>query len=95
MNEYSFEVDATDTHVAFDCEADRAEREKLPDSGHIVHHQAGAHPVTLRDQAGHVGDGIAQVQRRLALALGRVNAFLRDDVRNARAVWLNDHIGDG
>lgn len=29
MSEYSFEVSAVDLSVAFDCEADRAEREQM------------------------------------------------------------------
>lgn len=51
MAEYAFHVDATDTIVAFDCEADRAERE-------------GFKGVTKRqrDNALHLRNAIAHMQ---------------------------------
>lgn len=35
MSEYSFPIEITDTSVAFDCEADRAERAWTPPMGHL------------------------------------------------------------
>lgn len=85
MNEYAFEVGSTDTSVAFDCEADRAQREGFKG---VEKRQ--------RDNALHVRNAVDHMQKlcpegyrvvtKIVVSLEpSVNAFLRDDVREGRA----------
>ena len=85
MNEYSFEISTIDTHVALDCEAQRAERE-----GMTV--QAARQRVTalhIRNAQAHMTDLCPaghRVRARIVFdVVPDVNAVLRDDVRNGAA----------
>ena len=81
MSEYSFEVGATDTAVAFDCEADRAEREGFQG---VAKRQ--------RDNALHVRNADFHLQKfcpegyrvRTRIVVDyvpAVNAYLKDEYR--------------
>jgi hypothetical protein len=81
MSEYSFHVDITDTSVAFDCEADRAEREKM--TGVAKRQRANA--LHVRNAYHHMQalcpEGY-RVQARIVVEhVPDVNAYLLDEHR--------------
>jgi aspartate aminotransferase-like enzyme len=82
--EYKFEVSATDTSVAFDCEAERAEREGFKG----VAERQRANALHLRNAVHHM-QGLCpegfRVETRIVVALvPHVNPVLRDEIREGR-----------
>ena len=85
MNEYSFEISTIDTHVALDCEAQRAECEGIP----IVATRQRKAALHIRNAQAHMADLCPaghRVRARIVFdVVPDVNAVLRDDVRNGAA----------
>lgn len=81
MAEYSFHVDSTDTSVAFDCEADRAEREGF--AGVAKRQRANA--LHLRNAVHHMQqlcpEGFRVETKIVVLHVPNVNAVLLDEYR--------------
>lgn len=81
MSEYSFAVDATDTSVAFDCEADRAEREGFK----AVRDRQRANALHMRNAIHHMQqfcpDGY-RIETKIVVAyVPNVNPVLSDEFR--------------
>lgn len=81
MSEYSFEVSAVDASVAFDCEADRAEREGFD----AVVNRQRASALHLRNAIHHMQqlcpDGY-RVQTKIVVShIPNVNPVLKDEYR--------------
>lgn len=83
MAEYSFHVDSTDLSVAYDCEADRAEREKFPN----VAKRQRANALHVRNAVHHMQqicpEGYITVTKIVVEHVPNVNSVLRDEYRNA------------
>jgi hypothetical protein len=83
--DYSFAVSAMDMSVAFDCEADRAEREGF--TGVTERQRATA--LHIRNAVDHMQkicpDGYRVETRILVTFVPDVNSVLRDEVRNRAA----------
>ena len=81
MAEYSFHVDATDMHVALDCEADRAEREGFD----CVAKRQRAKALHLRNAVHHMQsicpDGFLIETKIVVAHVPNVNAVLKDEYR--------------
>lgn len=82
MAEYSFPIQSTDTSVAFDCEADRAEREGFIN----VANRQRATALHLRNAVDHMQsicpEGYGVDVKIVVSHVPNVNAVLRDDVRD-------------
>ncbi|AVD99660.1 hypothetical protein HWB51_gp042 [Mycobacterium phage Cuke] len=87
MAEYSFRIESVDTEVAFDCEADRAEREGFTN---VAKRQ--------RDNALHVRNAVHHMQKicpegyrvetKIVVShVPNVIPGLRDDIRNGTNPW--------
>lgn len=80
-DQYSFHVDATDTAVAFDCEADRAEREGFTgvtkrQRANALHVRNAVHHMTQICPEGY------RVEVQIVVShVPNVNPVLRDSVR--------------
>lgn len=81
MSEYSFPIEITDTSVAFDCEADRAEREGFK---HVAERQR-AKALHLRNAYEHMRkfcpEGYRVEAKIVVSHVPDVNPVLRDDCR--------------
>ena len=97
IDEYSIDIEVTDTHVAFDCEADRAKREGIRG----VEKRQRAMALHIRN-AEAVMTGLCPPDYRLRARIvfdivPDVNPVLTDKARWTRAPkasWLDDHVGD-
>lgn len=82
MSEYSFDIEATDTAVAYDCEADRAEREGFIN----VAKRQRAKALHLRNAVRHMmelcPDGYRVETKIVVSHVPNVNAVLRDRIDN-------------
>lgn len=82
MAEYSFPIQSTDTSVAFDCEADRAEREGFDN----VAKRQRAIALHLRNAVDHMQsicpEGYGVDVKIVVSHVPNVNPVLRDDVRS-------------
>jgi hypothetical protein len=81
MNDYSFHIEVTDTSVAFDCEADRAEGEGFKN----VAERQRAKALHLRNAYHHMQSLCPEgyrVEAKIVLAhVPNVNAVLKDECR--------------
>ena len=81
MAEYSFHIEPQDTWVAYDCEADRAEREGFP----LVAERQRAAALHLRNAMAHMEklcpNGFRTEVRIVVSHVPAVNAVLRDEYR--------------
>lgn len=79
--EYSFAINATDASVAFDCEADRAEREGY--TGVTKRQRASA--LHLRNAVRHIEqlcpDGFRVETKIVVSVVPNVNPVLKDECR--------------
>lgn len=81
MSEYTFHIEATDTSVAFDCEADRAEREGFENvakrqRAKALHLRNAVHTMQKLCPEGYL------VQTRIIVEhVPNVNPVLRDECR--------------
>lgn len=88
MSEYSFHIDTTDTSVAYDCEADRAEREGFDG----VAKRQRANALHLRNAVTHMQvlcpEGY-RVQARIVVEhVPAVNAVLLDEIRRDKLIGV-------
>ena len=81
MSEYTFHIEATDTSVAFDCEADRAEREGFKN----VAKRQRATALHLRNAVHHMQsicpEGHRVATRIIVEHVPDVNSVLKDEYR--------------
>lgn len=86
MSEYAFHIELTDTSVAFDCEADRAEREGFDgvakrQRAKALHVRNAYHHMQKICPEGYI------VQAKIVVShVPNVNPVLRDDVRSKLAL---------
>jgi aspartate aminotransferase-like enzyme len=85
MSEYAFHIEPQDTHVAFDCEADRAEREGFD---HVAKRQR-AKALHLRNAVAHMAsicpEGYRVETKIVVSHVPNVNAVLLDEYREGRS----------
>lgn len=91
MSEYAFHIEATDTSVAFDCEAERAEREGMTN----VAERQRAKALHLRNAVHHMQQLCPEgyiVQAKIVVShVPNVNPVLRDEIRTRWALTNEDH----